>query len=105
MVLPALADDFGRFWYNEAYIKSSVFPVDASVRIEWVTECLKEFIDDFILCQYQVRKINYCHFPKWFKGTVFETKDRSPKNSNRQNCPIYQTEKKNAKLRVELKVV
>ena len=34
---------------------NSVFPVDASVRIEWVSECLKEFIDDF-RCQISGRK-------------------------------------------------
>ena len=93
--LACIADDFGRFWYNEAYIKSSVFPVDASVRIEWVSECLKEFIDDFILCQYQVEKINYCHFPKWFKkGWYLKQKIDHPREIQAPDCPICQTEKK-----------
>ena len=47
-------DDFGRFWYNEASIKATVFPSDTNIDVDWVAQSLRKFTDDFILCTYEV---------------------------------------------------
>ena len=40
--LASVADDFGRFWYNEDNIKSGIFPTDSKINSDWINECLKK---------------------------------------------------------------
>ena len=40
------ADDFGRFWYNEASIRATIFPTDESITKDWIKSCLKKFKDE-----------------------------------------------------------
>jgi len=88
------ADDFGRFWYNEESIKATVFPADTNIKIDWLTQSLQNFIDDFILCTYEVDGILYAHFPHWFKkGWFLKQRLDHPREYASPDCPLCETEK------------
>ena len=89
------ADDFGRFWYNEASIRATIFPTDESITKEWIKTCLKKFIDDFILCEYEVNEVRYGHFPRWFqKGWFLKQRVDHPREYASPDCPLCETEKR-----------
>ena len=93
--LACVADDFGRFWYNPANIRSGIFPTDDNITGEWVDECLKKFTSDFILCRYDIENIPYAHFPKWFdKGWYLKQRVDHPREYQSPDCPICETERK-----------
>ena len=93
--LACVADDFGRFWYNPANIRSGIFPTDDNITSEWVDGCLKKFTNDFILCQYDIENIPYAHFPKWFdKGWYLKQRVDHPREYQSPDCPICETERK-----------
>ena len=93
--LACVADDFGRFWYNPANIRSGIFPTDDNISSEWVAECLEKFTNDFILCKYDVEDILYAHFPKWFdKGWYLKQRVDHPREYQSPDCPICETERK-----------
>ena len=93
--LACVADDFGRFWYNPANIRSGIFPTDDNITSEWVDGCLKKFTNDFILCQYNIDNILYAHFPKWFdKGWYLKQRVDHPREYQSPDCPICETERK-----------
>ena len=93
--LACVADDFGRFWYNPANIRSGIFPIDDNITSNWVDECLKKFTNDFILCQYDIENIPYAHFPKWFdKGWYLKQRVDHPREYQSPDCPICETERK-----------
>ena len=89
------ADDFGRFWYNEASIRATIFPTDESITKEWIKTCLKKFIDDIILCEYEVNEVRYGHFPRWFqKGWFLKQRVDHPREYASPDCPLCETEKR-----------
>ena len=89
------ADDFGRFWYNEASIRATIFPTDESITKEWIKTCLKKFIDDFILCEYEVNEVRYGHFSRWFqKGWFLKQRVDHPREYASPDCPLCETEKR-----------
>ena len=89
------ADDFGRFWYNEASIRATIFPTDDSITKDWIKSCLKKFIDDFILCEYEFNEVRYGHFPRWFqKGWFLKQRVDHPREYASPDCPLCETEKR-----------
>jgi hypothetical protein len=98
--LACAADDFGRFWYNESSLKSNIFPTDNKITKKWVKNCVEMFIDDFILCHYEVDEVQYAHFPKWFdKGWFLKQRIDHPREYMSPDCPICLTEEKTRKKR------
>ena len=89
------ADDFGRFWYNKASIRATIFPTDESITSDWIGECLQKFINDFILCEYEVNEVRYGHFPRWFqKGWFLKQRVDHPREYASPDCPLCETEKR-----------
>lgn len=89
------ADDFGRFWYSEASIRATVFPADSNIEIDWITQALRKFRDDFILCKYEVDDVIYAHFPYWFKkGWFLKQRLDHPREYTSPDCPLCETEKR-----------
>lgn len=91
--LACVADDYGKFWYSPANIRSTIFPTDPDITIEWIEQCLQKFIDSRILCQYEADGILHGHFPKWFeKGWILKQKIDHPREFEHPDCPICMTE-------------
>ena len=89
------ADDFGRFWYNEASIRATVFPADSNINLDWLVQALRKFRDDFILCEYEVDGVLYAHFPYWFKkGWFLKQRLDHPREYTSPDCPLCETEKR-----------
>lgn len=102
--LACVADDFGRFWYNPANIRSGIFPTDDNITSEWVAECLEKFTNDFILCKYDIENILYAHFPKWFdKGWYLKQRVDHPREYQSPDCPICETERKKREISRSIK--
>ncbi|MFC1785714.1 hypothetical protein ACFL0J_08855 [Candidatus Neomarinimicrobiota bacterium] len=91
--LACTADDFGRLWNEPANIKSIIFPVDRDIDEDWIDETIDKFISDEILCIYEVKGINYIHFPLWFKpGWYLKQKIDNPSEfRDLPDCPICNT--------------
>ena len=52
--LACASDDFGRFWYNLSNIKSTIFPTDDNITIEWIKDCIDKLISHSVLCNYTI---------------------------------------------------
>lgn len=93
--LACVADDYGKFWYSPANIRSTIFPTDPDITIEWIEQCLQKFIDTRILCRYEADGILHGHFPKWFEsGWFLKQKIDHPREFQHPDCPICMTETK-----------
>ena len=91
--LACASDDFGRFWFDAANLKSIIFPTDKAITIKWIKECLDKMIADSILCQYNIDKVDYAHFPLWFeKGWFLKQRIDHPREFISPDCPICLTE-------------
>ena len=69
--LACVADDYGKFWYSAANIRSTIFPTDTDVTIDWIEQCLQKYLDSRILCKYEADGVLHGHFPKWFENGWF----------------------------------
>ena len=93
--LVCVADDYGKFWYSPANIRSTIFPTDIDITIEWIEECLQKFVDGRIICKYDAEGVLHGHFPKWFdKGWILKQKIDHPREFEHPDCPICMTETK-----------
>ena len=93
--LACVADDYGKFWYSPANIRSTIFPTDPDITIEWIEKCLQKYIDSRILCNYEADGILHGHFPKWFEnGWFLKQKIDHPREFQHPDCPICMTETK-----------
>ena len=93
--LACTADDYGKFWYSPANIRSNIFPTDPDITVEWIEQCLKKFENESILCIYEVDGMLHGHFPKWFeKGWILKQKIDHPREFEHPDCPICMTETK-----------
>lgn len=91
--LACVADDYGRFWFNAASIKSGVFPTKPDVSLDWINETVSKFINSGFLCVYEVDGIKYAHFPCWFqKGWFLKQRLDHPREFANPDCPSCQTE-------------
>jgi hypothetical protein len=92
--LACIADDFGRIWYNEKAISSSVFPTDNEIDDNWIKETIIRFVDKNILCSYLISEKEFVHFPKWFeKGFCLKQRVDHPREYILPDCPSCQTER------------
>ena len=88
------ADDFGKFWVNLNKLKANIFVGESRTSITWVKNTLKKFIQDGVLCTYQIDNIRYCHFPNWFvPGWFLKQRIDHPRENVHPDCPTCQTEK------------
>ena len=91
--LAAASDDFGRFWYNLSNIKSTIFPTDDNITIEWIKGCIDKLISHSVLCNYIIDDVEYLHFPLWFsKGWFLKQRIDHPREFRFPDCPVCKTE-------------
>ena len=91
--LACTADDYGKFWYSPANIRSNIFPTDHDITVEWIEQCLKKFENESILCTYEVDGMLLGHFPKWFDvGWFLKQKIDHPREYQHPDSPECMTE-------------
>jgi len=99
--LASVAEDYGRFWYNVRNIKSQIYPTD-STSLKWIREQLKIFIQDGVLCEYEVDGQKYLHFIDWFaKGFALKQRLDHPKDDQLPDCKIHLMQAKNTRKKRE----
>lgn len=88
------ADDFGKFWLNNKKIMADIFSGDEKISNKWIDTTIEKFVNDNVLCYYEVSGIAYCHFPNWFvPGWFLKQRLDHPRDNENPDCPICQTEK------------
>ena len=93
--LACASDDFGRFWFDAANLKSTIFPTDKAITLKWITKCMDKMIADSILCHYKIDKVDYAHFPSWFeRGWFLKQRIDHPREFTSPDCPMCLTERK-----------
>ena len=99
--LACIAEDYGRFWWNTRNIKSMIYPTDAT-SLKWIDDQLKIFIQDKMLCLYEVNGEKYLHFPDWFaKGFALKQRLDHPKDDQLPDCKMHLMQDKNTRKKRE----
>ena len=62
--LTAVANDWGKFWFQPNHIRSQVFPTD-EIEIEEMNAMLDNVVSKGFICLYGADKVKYAHFPTW----------------------------------------
>ena len=98
--LVCAADDYGRFWWNAAHLKSVIFPTDSKQK-KWIENNLNMLLKNNFICKYEVNGKEYGHFPKWFdKGFCLKQRLDHPKENEIPDCGTHKmNEKKTRKKR------
>ena len=95
--LTCASDDYGRFQFDHRLLKSMIYPTD-NKQAKWISNKLKMFLDDEIICKYEVNNIEYGHFPLWFDKS-FPLKQRldHPKPEQNPDCNMHIMNEKNSR--------
>ena len=62
--LTAVANDWGKFWYQANHIRSQVFPTD-EIDVDEMNEMLDNIVTRGFICVYESKGVKYAHFPTW----------------------------------------
>jgi len=88
--LTSVANDWGKFWYQENHIRSQVFPTD-DIGIEEIGEMLDNIVTRGFICVYDSNGVKYGHFPSWrTKGSfLMQYLDKPRPDVDIPNCVIH----------------
>ena len=91
--LTAVANDWGKFWYQPSHIRSEVFPTD-EIGVDEINEMLDNIVSRGFICVYKENGVAYAHFPMWRKQGSFlmQYLNKPRPDIDLPDCPTHKKE-------------
>ena len=88
--LTAVANDWGKLWFNPNNIRSQVFPVD-QIGTDEINEMLDNIKSKGFICVYDEEGVSYAHFPTWREdgSFLFQYLDKPRPDIDIPDCPTH----------------
>ncbi|MBT7896033.1 MAG: hypothetical protein HN564_03455 [Flavobacteriales bacterium] len=86
--LTAVANDWGKLWFQPSHISSQVFPTD-QINTEEINTMLEQIVKKGFICSYIVDDVEYAHFPSWRESGSFlmQYLDKPRPDADIPECP------------------
>jgi hypothetical protein len=94
MGLTAVANDWGKLWFQPIHIRSQVFPTD-EINLNEMNTMLDNIVSKGFICVYQADEVKYAHFPSWRQQGSFlmQYLDKPRPDADIPDCPRQHDEK------------